>query len=96
MYQVFYERSVNLFVGPNLRHDLIQCCYSDFLKSPSLIAQKIKTEQPMDMKAVILCYLIILEANDNPFTVQERFSKRVIDVVFDTAQVYLISNQNSI
>lgn len=38
----------------------------------------------MDMKAVILCYLIILEANDNPFTVQERFSKRVIDVVFDT------------
>ena len=45
----------------------------------------------MDMRAVMLCYLIILEANNDPFTVQERFGKRVIDVVFDTTQFYVIS-----
>ena len=92
MYQVFYEPSVNLFVGPHLRRDLIESCYGDFLKQPNQIAQKVKAG---DLKAAILCYLVILEANDDPFTVQDRFEKRVIDVVFDATRSYLIGSQIS-
>lgn len=91
MYRVFYEPSVNLFVGPHLRRDLIESCYSDFLKQPSTIAQKVTRG---DMRAAILCYLIILEANDDPFTVQDRFEKRVIDVVFDATRVNLIGSSS--
>mmetsp|Transcript_67 Transcript_67/g.123 ORF Transcript_67/g.123 Transcript_67/m.123 type:complete len:245 (+) Transcript_67:84-818(+) len=90
MYRVFYEPSVNLFVGPHLRRDLIECCYGDYLKQPSLIATKVKSG---DLRAAILCYVVILEANDDPFTVQDRFEKRVIDVVFDATRVYLIGSQ---
>lgn len=31
-------------------------------------------------------YLVILEANDNPYAVQERFEKQTIDLVFDTSR----------
>ena len=42
MHRVFYEKSVNLFVGPQLRKDLIAICYSDYLSQPSLITEGIK------------------------------------------------------
>ena len=42
MFNVFYEASVNLFVSPQIRCELIEHCYRDLLKSPSLIATSIK------------------------------------------------------
>ena len=64
LYRVFYEPSVNLFVGPQLRKDLFKFGYSEFFKQPQLIAEKIG-----DTKAATFCYVVILEANDDPFTV---------------------------
>ena len=64
---------------------MIEFCYPEFFKQPQLIIENIK-----DSKAATFCYLVILEANDDPFTVQDRFEKRIIDTVFDTSRVELI------
>ena len=83
MYQVFYEKSVNLFVGPQLRKDFMQYCYPDYFADPSKIPFMIRK----DPQVALLCYQMILEANDDPFRVQERFEKKMIDTVFDTTRV---------
>ena len=36
-------------------------------------------------------YLVILEANDNPYAVQERFERSVIDKAFDSARSSLLT-----
>lgn len=84
MYRVFYEPSVNLFVGPHLRRDLIEFCYPDQIKNPERIPEQIG-----EAETAVFCYLIVLEANDDPFTVQDRLGKSVIDQVFDTARLEL-------
>ena len=48
-----------------------------------------------DPQVALLCYQMILEANDDPFRVQERFEKKLIDTVFDTTRVQLLG-QNQI
>ena len=57
--RVFYEKSINMFVGPILRKDLIEFCFPQFMNDPSLIRES-------SPKALIFCYLIVLEANDDP------------------------------
>lgn len=37
MYHVFYEKSINMFVGPQLRRDFMQCCYPDYFSTPAKI-----------------------------------------------------------
>ena len=43
-----------------------------------------------DPWVAVMCYQVILEALDDPFRVQERFEKRIIDTVFDTTRVQLV------
>ena len=38
-------------------------------------------------------YLVILEANDNPYAVQERFNKELIDRAFDASRAKLMNGQ---
>jgi hypothetical protein len=38
-------------------------------------------------------YLVILEANDNPYAVEERFEKAVIDRAFDQSRDKLLNSQ---
>lgn len=92
IYRVFYEPSVNQFVGPQLRKDFMQFCFSEYFAQPSLIPQMISR----DPQAALICYQVILEANDDPFRVQERFDKRVIDTVFDTTRVQLLGQNVSV
>jgi len=89
MLRVFYQPSVNHFVGPQLRRDLILHCYSDCFRDAGLITERIKGH---DLKTAILCYLVILEANDNRFTVQERFEKHILDAVYDATCAFLIGS----
>ena len=92
MFNVFYEASVNLFVSPQIRCELIEHCYRDLLKTPSSIATSIKEgSSEQRARSAMLCYLVILEANDDPCAVQHRFDKRIIDIVFDTTHKYLNS-----
>ena len=84
MYRVFYEPSVNLFVGPHLRRDLIEFCYADLSKRPQLISERIDLTQ-----TAVFCYMVVLEANDDPFTVTERLGKATIDSVFDVTRLEL-------
>lgn len=42
-------------------------------------------------KSVLLNYLVILEANDNPYRVQERFERQTIDMAFDQSRSALLS-----
>ena len=37
-------------------------------------------------------YLVILEANDNPYAVQDRFDKEIIDHAFDQSRSMLLSS----
>jgi hypothetical protein len=39
----------------------------------------------------LLNYLVILEANDNPYAVQDRFEKEVIDRAFDESRAWLMT-----
>ena len=42
-------------------------------------------------KSALLNYLVILEANDNPYAVQERFERQTIDLAFDQSRSALLS-----
>ena len=42
-------------------------------------------------KSPLLNYLVILEANDNPYAVQERFERQTIDLAFDQSRSALVS-----
>ena len=77
---VFYEKSVMKYVNPLLRRDLIKLCFPEYFNETSRIKKEITTH-----RAAFFCYLVILEANDDPFTVSERFEKSLIDTVFDQA-----------
>jgi hypothetical protein len=79
MFEVFYGESVKKLVSPILRRDLIKECYPKCLSDPSTIKNEVSQQE-----ISLFCYLVILEANDDPFTVSERFEKQLIDAVFDS------------
>jgi hypothetical protein len=43
---------------------------------------------------ILFDYLVLLEANDNPYSVQEIFSKEIVDQVFNSSQQTIMSDAN--
>jgi len=62
----------------------MQVCYPEMFatKTPSALTPT-------------FCYFLLLEANDNPYTVQDRFEKSTIDLAFDTARLQKGRGENS-
>jgi hypothetical protein len=74
-------------LSPALRKDLLEFCYPPQTKSDELQGKKPKLN-------AVFTYFVILEANENPYAVQERIEKSILDEAFASCNAYF-THQNS-
>lgn len=64
-------------LSPALRRDIIFHCAGNSHQT---------------LNSPLINYLVILEANDNPYAVQDRFDKQIIDHAFDESRAKLLTS----
>jgi hypothetical protein len=70
-------------LNPALRKDLLEFCHPS-----TKLADKTNLHP-------IFAYFVILEANDNPYTVTERIDNSTLDKAFDYSRMYLVKDDIS-
>lgn len=71
---------------------MISRCFPGFIQNPAKLTEA-DFDDKQSIHPLLFCYFVILEANDNPYAVQERLDKAVIDQAFDTARVFLLGKK---
>ena len=83
LYSVLYDKGASQLLNPALRKDLLEFCYPS-----TKLADKTNLHP-------IFAYFVILEANDNPYTVTERIDNSTLDKAFDYSRMYLVKDDIS-